>query len=163
MVAAVCGRLRAVITGAAARGQGTLRRLTRPLPLITGLAGDLVRPRRELIAQNMLLRQPLVVASRNVKRSTLQPHDRGLLVLLAWLAPRWRDALLLVKPDTAAPGGSVSITCSSSGRLTSTVFSESSLCATSLRSDLTSALAARASADPVRTALCTGTVPTRRG
>ena len=40
------------------------------------------------------------MASRKVKRPPIQPHERGLLVLLARLVPLWRDALLLVKPDT---------------------------------------------------------------
>ena len=38
--------------------------------------------------------------SRGVKRPAFQPHERGLLVLLARLVPPWRNALLLVKPDT---------------------------------------------------------------
>ena len=52
------------------------------------------------MAENTLLRQQLIVASRTVNRPKLQPHERGLLVLLARLVPRWRDALLLVKPET---------------------------------------------------------------
>ena len=40
------------------------------------------------------------MASREVKTPPIQPHERGLLVLLARLVPLWRDALLLVKPDT---------------------------------------------------------------
>jgi hypothetical protein len=39
------------------------------------------------------------VASRAAKRPQLRAHERGLLVVLASLLPRWRDALLLVKPD----------------------------------------------------------------
>jgi putative transposase len=68
--------------------------------LVAGVAGDLVRSRQELMAENTLLRQQLIVASRTVNRPKLQPHERGLLVLLARLVPRWRDALLLVKPET---------------------------------------------------------------
>jgi hypothetical protein len=68
--------------------------------LVTGVAGDLLRPRRELIAENALLRQQLIIASRKVKRPAFQPHERGLLVLLSRLVPRWGSALLLVKPDT---------------------------------------------------------------
>jgi len=76
------------------------RRLTRPLPLITGVAGDLLRTRRELIAENALLRQQLIVASRKIKGPAFHSHERGLLLLLARLVPRSGDALLLVKPET---------------------------------------------------------------
>ena len=100
VLAAVRSRLRAFVIRVMTRANATLRRLTRPLPLVTGLAADLLRSRRELIAENALLRQQLIVASRRVKRPTLRPHERGLLVLLARLVPRWRDALLLVKPET---------------------------------------------------------------
>jgi hypothetical protein len=58
------------------------------------------RSRAELIAENVLLRQQLIVASRGVKRPGFRGYERGLLVLLARLLPRWRDALLLVKPET---------------------------------------------------------------
>jgi transposase InsO family protein len=35
-----------------------------------------------------------------VKKPKLAPAERGLLVLLARFAPRWREAILLVKPET---------------------------------------------------------------
>jgi putative transposase len=54
----------------------------------------------ELIAENALLRQQLIVASRAVKRPAFRVHERALLVLLASLHRHWRDALLLVKPET---------------------------------------------------------------
>ncbi len=50
--------------------------------------------------ENALLRQQLIVASRKVKRPLFKAHERGFVVLLARLLPRWRDALLLVKPET---------------------------------------------------------------
>jgi hypothetical protein len=70
------------------------------LPLITGLAEDVLRTRSELVTENALLRQQLIVVSRKVHRPAFRPRERGLLVLLARLVPLWRDALLLVKPDT---------------------------------------------------------------
>ena len=100
MVGKVCGRLRALVVRAGARLNASWRRLTRPLPLVTGLAADLLRSRHELVAENVLLRQQLIVATRKVKGPTFRPLERGLLVLLARLVPRWRDALLLVKPET---------------------------------------------------------------
>ena len=72
----------------------------RPLPIVTGLVQDLFRPRRELVAENMMLRQQLIVASRKVKQPCFRPHERGLLVFLSSIVRRWRDAVLLVKPDT---------------------------------------------------------------
>ena len=65
-----------------------------------GLIADVIRSRSDLVAENAMLRQQLIVASRAVKRPALRAHERGLLVLLARLVPRWRDALLLVKPET---------------------------------------------------------------
>ncbi len=56
--------------------------------------------RQQLIAENALLRQQLIVAARSTKRPTFAPSDRTLLVLLARVVPRWRDALLLVQPAT---------------------------------------------------------------
>ena len=82
------------------RVKSALREATRPLPLVTGLVMDLTRSHRELVAENAFLRQQLIVASRGVKRPALRSHQRGLLVLLARLVPGWRDAVLLVEPDT---------------------------------------------------------------
>ena len=77
-----------------------LRRASRPFPLVGGLVGDMTRSRSELIAENALLRQQLIVASRATKRPVFLGHERGLLVLLARFVPLWRSALLLVKPET---------------------------------------------------------------
>jgi hypothetical protein len=92
--------LRAAATAVVESVKSALREATRPLPLVTGLAVDLTKSRRELLAENGLLRQQLIVASRHVKRPAFRPRERGLLVLLAGVVPRWRDTVLLVKPDT---------------------------------------------------------------
>jgi hypothetical protein len=92
--------LRAAATAAVERVKSAPREATRPLPLVTGLVMDLTRSRRELVAENAFLRQQLIVASRKLKRPAFRSHERGLLVLLAGLVPRWRNAVLLVKPDT---------------------------------------------------------------
>ena len=74
------------------------------IPALDALAGgllrDLVRSREELIAENTLLRQQLLVAARSVKKPRFTGYEGTLLVILARLVPRWRDALLVVKPDT---------------------------------------------------------------
>ncbi len=93
-------RLQVAVTSAANRVAIALREATRPLPLVAGFAMDLTRSRRELLAENTLLRQQLIVTSRKVKRPAFRPHERGLLVLLSRLVHNWRNAVLLVKPDT---------------------------------------------------------------
>ena len=100
MLSTLCARLRAAATFVAGRVKAGFRQATRPLPLVAGLALDLTRSRKELLAENTLLRQQLIVASRKVKRPAFRSGERGLLLLLAGLVPRWRDAVLLVKPDT---------------------------------------------------------------
>jgi transposase InsO family protein len=67
---------------------------------VTGLLLDVVRSRRELIAENALLRQQLLVVARQVKRPKLRGTDRFVLVALAALFTNWRNALLLVQPET---------------------------------------------------------------
>ena len=68
--------------------------------MFAGLVADITRSRTELLLENALLRQQLIVASRKVKRPIFKAHERGFVVLLASLMPQWRNALLLVKPDT---------------------------------------------------------------
>jgi hypothetical protein len=46
------------------------------------------------------LRQQLLVPRRSVKRPTVTPADRALLVLLAGRVCAWRQALLIVQPET---------------------------------------------------------------
>jgi hypothetical protein len=93
-------RLAATAATLAARATIALRNACRPSGVASGFLADLTRSRAELIAENALLRQQLIVASRGVKRLDFRGHERGLLVLLARLLPRWRCALLLVKPET---------------------------------------------------------------
>ncbi len=72
-------------------------------PAATHLAGtgtDLARTRRQLLAENALLRQQLLVLQRSVTRPGLTPTARALLVLLAGRARAWRQALLIVRPET---------------------------------------------------------------
>jgi transposase InsO family protein len=68
--------------------------------LVIGAAVDLARSRSELVAENALLRQQLIVLARSVKRPRVSPSDRLLLVLLASRVRAWRQALLVVQPDT---------------------------------------------------------------
>ncbi len=72
--------------------------LTSSLPLQT--LADLARSKPELIAENALLRQQLIILKRQVKRPACTNTDRILLVLLARMARTWRQALLIVQPET---------------------------------------------------------------
>jgi hypothetical protein len=67
---------------------------------IGGLVLDLTRSRKELLAENALLRNQLLVAVRKVKRPKLRTADRIVLVGLAAMLARWRNALVLVQPET---------------------------------------------------------------
>jgi len=66
----------------------------------SGTGADLVRSRAQLIAENALLRQQLLVLRRAVKRPAMTRADRAVLVLLAGRVRAWRQALLLVQPET---------------------------------------------------------------
>ncbi len=98
VLAGVIAKSRTVLVGVAKAIREALR--PRPCSIVGGLTADLLRSHGELVAENVLLRQQLIVAARKVKRPVFQPHERGLITLLAAALPRWRDALLLVKPET---------------------------------------------------------------
>src|SRR5262245_32380972 len=68
--------------------------------LVLGTVTDLVRSRPELVAKNALLRQQLIVLARTTPRPRLTRTDRPLLVLLASRVRAWRQALLIVQPET---------------------------------------------------------------
>ena len=77
-------------------------RCTKPLTssLLLGSLADLSRSKSQLIAENALLRKPLIMLSRQVKRPACTKADRTLLVLLARLVRTWQQALFIVQPDT---------------------------------------------------------------
>ena len=72
--------------------------LTSSLPL--GTLADLGGSKSQLITENALLRKPLIILSRQVKRPAYRKADRILLLLLARLVRSWKQALLIVQPDT---------------------------------------------------------------
>jgi putative transposase len=61
---------------------------------------DLMRPKAELVLENAFLRAQLVVLKRQVKRPSLTTKDRVLMLWLASKVPHWRQALLILQPDT---------------------------------------------------------------
>lgn len=67
---------------------------------VLGTARSSFQSRRELALENLALRQQVAVLGRHVKRPTLTGADRAFWVALSRQWPRWRSALLLVKPAT---------------------------------------------------------------
>jgi putative transposase len=72
--------------------------LSSSLPL--GTLADLGRSKSELIAENAFLRQQLIMLKRQVKRPVYTKADRILLILLARVVRAWRQALVIVQPET---------------------------------------------------------------
>jgi putative transposase len=79
-----------------------LKRLSRPTNCSVGSGAvvDVTRSKKELLAENVLLRQQLIILKRGQKRPVLSNWDRIKLVCLARLTPSWRQILHIVKPDT---------------------------------------------------------------
>ena len=55
----------------------------------------------DLVAENLALRQQLVILRRRTKRPRLLQGDRVFWVWLSRSWARWRDSLIIVKPETA--------------------------------------------------------------
>ena len=56
--------------------------------------------KRELALENLALRQQLQVYNRNAKRPKLTDVDRVFWMALMRWWPKWREALIIVKPET---------------------------------------------------------------
>ena len=59
-----------------------------------------LRGHRELVLENLALRQQLTAMKRTTKRLHLQTRDRLFWIALARFWRNWRTALVLVQPDT---------------------------------------------------------------
>jgi putative transposase len=68
--------------------------------LLLGVLTDVAKNKSELVAENALLRQQLIILRRRVKRPACTRADRMLLVLLARAVRTWKQALLIVQPET---------------------------------------------------------------
>ena len=79
-----------------------LRNLVKPdnYALVVNGITDLTRSKSELILESAFLRQQLIILERQVKRPLAKPRERVLLVALASRLRTWKQALLIVKPDT---------------------------------------------------------------
>ena len=79
-----------------------ISRMTKPIahgPALSTVA-DFARSKPQLLAENLLLRQQLIVLNRSVKRPHFTAPERGLFVLLASKLQSWKDALLIIQPAT---------------------------------------------------------------
>jgi hypothetical protein len=94
----LANRVRAALSRLVAKAKTMVREVTRPWPLVAGVLRDVTLTRADLIAENALLRQQLIVASRKVKRPIFRAHERGLLVLLSRVVHGWRDAVVRENP-----------------------------------------------------------------
>ncbi len=65
-----------------------------------GFALDLPRPKSQLLLENALLRQQLTILQRQVNKPRFTRGDRLFLLLLASRLSFWREALLILQPDT---------------------------------------------------------------
>src|SRR5712692_778199 len=70
------------------------------LSLIVGTTRSAVRGRKDLVLENLLLRQQLQVALRPRRRLSLHPRDRLFWGLVRRILPDWRRYLLYVRPET---------------------------------------------------------------
>src|SRR3990170_9036933 len=77
--------------------------LTRPsrYSVLLGSALDFTRSNAQLVSENALLRQQLIILHRQViNNARFTPTDRLWLILLASRVRRWKEAILIFKPDT---------------------------------------------------------------
>jgi putative transposase len=101
-VSHVLTHIKPLVSSCFHRFQRCLLRWTKPshIPIVLGTVMDLARGKSELIAENALLRQQLLILRRQIKRPHYTKTDRFLLVLLARALGAWRQALLIVQPET---------------------------------------------------------------
>ena len=68
--------------------------------LVSGITSDLIRSRTDLLIENAMLRQQLIILNRQVKRPLVTKQDRLWMVLLARCTRFWKQAVLVVQPET---------------------------------------------------------------
>jgi hypothetical protein len=64
------------------------------------LTASFSHSKSELVIENALLRRQLAVLNRQVKRPKLTWRDRSIIVFLASKLRGWKDALMIVQPET---------------------------------------------------------------
>lgn len=75
---------------------------TRPttFALVSGISSDLIRSQTDLLIENAILREQLIILSRQVKCPLVTKQDRLWIVLLSRCTRFWKQAVLVVQPDT---------------------------------------------------------------
>ncbi len=68
--------------------------------ILVAFVREIPMSRATLQLENIALRQQVAVLKRERPRPRLRPLDRVFWVLLSSLWPRWKDALVIVKPET---------------------------------------------------------------
>ena len=67
---------------------------------ILGWLGSLLASRSDLVIENLALRQQLAILTAKRHRPRIPTADRVFWVALRRLWPRWKDVLVVVRPDT---------------------------------------------------------------
>ncbi|MCP4292731.1 MAG: integrase, partial [bacterium] len=70
------------------------------LYLIFNYFRDLLRPQRNLLLENLALRQQILVLERQVKRPKFRDRERAFWVVFSRYWSGWKSPLRLVKPET---------------------------------------------------------------
>jgi putative transposase len=68
--------------------------------LILQSIADQFRSRKSLEAEVICLRQQLAIYKLSVKKPSISNHDRRFWVIMSCHFRRWKDALVIVKPET---------------------------------------------------------------
>ena len=95
-------RLRTVVQRALRVVARVVSRWCKPLPAVplVGTIANLARSKSQLVAENLLLRQQLLVLNRAGKRPRCTRADHALIVVLASKVQHWRETLLIIRPAT---------------------------------------------------------------
>ncbi len=98
----ILSRLRSKILNIAHQIGDRIQHSLKPdtVSLLAGAAEDAMRSKARLMAENALLRHQLIILQRQVEHPQLSNRDRLRLLLLARATPFWKQALLIVQPDT---------------------------------------------------------------
>ena len=70
------------------------------LRLLVALARACLIPRASLAAENLVLRQQVIVLRRSIRRPKLRNHDRVFWIVLSRIWNDWRSSLHMLQPDT---------------------------------------------------------------
>ena len=60
----------------------------------------MIKLNRQLIIENLVLRQQLAIMRQSIKRPRIRKRDRLFWILLSRFWNGWQDALIVVKPET---------------------------------------------------------------